>query len=81
MGAAWLAGLAVGVWTSMADVESLRRPTDRFEPKMPEDERERLYAGWQDAVARSASAVSRSTRTSDATERVGGSGRAKPPGQ
>jgi glycerol kinase len=56
IGAAWLAGLAVGIWTSLADLESLPRDRDRFESRMPEPERERLYAGWQDALARSGSA-------------------------
>jgi glycerol kinase len=55
IGAAWLAGLAVGMWTSMEELESRRRDTDRFEPRMSDRDRERLYAGWQEAVARSAS--------------------------
>ena len=54
MGAALLAGLAVGVWSSTADLEPLPRATDRFAPRMPEHERERLYSGWTEAVARTA---------------------------
>jgi glycerol kinase len=51
-GSAYLAGLAEGFWS---DPEELRRARQRdrlFEPGMAEDERERLYAGWRDAVAR-----------------------------
>ncbi len=51
-GAALLAGLAVGVWPS-ADALSGTRVRDRlFEPAMGADQRERLRAGWRDAVAR-----------------------------
>lgn len=51
-GAAWLAGLAAGVWATPNDLDRLPRQADRFEPRMPRDERERRYAGWQDAVRR-----------------------------
>jgi glycerol kinase len=52
MGAAYLAGLAAGIWGSTEEIAALPRSVDRFEPKMPPDERERLYDGWQDAIAR-----------------------------
>jgi glycerol kinase len=52
LGAAYLAGLAVGVWTSTDDIAALPRSVVRFDPVMPADERERIYVGWQDAVAR-----------------------------
>ena len=51
LGAAYLAGLAVGVWTSEDEIVSLQRPIDVFEPQMPETERAERYAGWQHAVA------------------------------
>ncbi|MCX6632777.1 MAG: FGGY-family carbohydrate kinase, partial [Candidatus Solibacter sp.] len=51
-GAAWLAGLAVGVWRSLEELAALPRPEQRFEPRMPESERTRLYDGWLRAVAR-----------------------------
>jgi glycerol kinase len=51
-GSACLAGLAVGVWNSPADLDQVRRHDRRFEPRMERDEREKLYAGWQQAVAR-----------------------------
>jgi glycerol kinase len=52
LGAAFLAGLAVGLWADEAEIESLVPPRDRFEPRMPPRQRETLYAGWQEAVAR-----------------------------
>jgi glycerol kinase len=52
IGAAWLAGLATGVWRSSADLERLPRTLDRFEPRMADAEREHRLAGWRDAVAR-----------------------------
>jgi glycerol kinase len=51
-GAAYLAGLAVGVWASEAEVADLPRPQDRFEPQMPAATRRARYEGWQSAVAR-----------------------------
>ncbi len=51
-GAAWLAGLAVGIWPSTSDLERLPRSVSSFEPRMPESERESRYAGWKEAVAR-----------------------------
>jgi glycerol kinase len=52
LGAAYLAGLAAGVWTDEAAIAALPRPHDRFEPQMPASRRAALYAGWQAAVAR-----------------------------
>lgn len=54
-GAAWLAGLATGVWSSFDSLSALPRKTDRFEPRMPPADRERRYRGWTDAVARARS--------------------------
>jgi glycerol kinase len=54
-GSAYLAGLAVGVWNSPAELDEARRCERRFAPAMAEAERQRLYAGWQDAVARARS--------------------------
>jgi glycerol kinase len=55
-GAALLAGLAVGVWPSAAALSGTRVRDRLFEPTMGADERERLRAGWRDAVARVRSA-------------------------
>jgi len=51
-GSAYLAGLAVGVWSSPAEIEQIRRTDRLFEPRMENGPREALYAGWQDAVSR-----------------------------
>lgn len=53
LGAAYLAGLAVGYWDSLDDVARNWQLERRFEPKMSQDERETLYAGWKKAVGRS----------------------------
>ena len=53
LGAAYLAGLAIGFWKSLEEVESFWRAERRFEPRMPAGQREDLYAGWRAAVARS----------------------------
>lgn len=52
LGAAYLAGLATGVWQSEAEIAELPRPHDSFEPHMADSERTELYAGWQQAIAR-----------------------------
>jgi glycerol kinase len=52
LGAAYLAGLAVGVWKSVEELERFWRSERVFEPRMNADERESLYAGWKRAVAR-----------------------------
>lgn len=54
LGAAYLAGLAVDVWPSQTAIADLPRELDRFEPAMSDDQRDRLYSGWQDAIARTA---------------------------
>ncbi len=51
-GAAHLAGLATGVWRDAAELNHVRRSERLFTPSMPQPERARLYAGWQEAVAR-----------------------------
>lgn len=53
LGAAYLAGLAVGYWDSQEEIEKQWRVDSTFEPNMGVDEREKLYAGWQKAVGRS----------------------------
>ncbi|MGE0865480.1 MAG: glycerol kinase GlpK [Vicinamibacterales bacterium] len=53
LGAAYLAGLAVGYWKSMDDVASNWALDREFRPAMPKERREKLYAGWKKAVGRS----------------------------
>lgn len=55
VGAAWLAGLAAGFWSSIKELERLPRQTTRFEPHMLASQRERLLQGWSDALSRSRS--------------------------
>ncbi|MDG0793761.1 glycerol kinase GlpK [Cohnella ginsengisoli] len=50
LGAAYLAGLAVGYWQSKQDIADSWRLDRSFKPVMRDEERERLYAGWQKAV-------------------------------
>ena len=52
LGAAALAGLAMGVWSGPEEVASLRRIEERFEPRLHEAEAERLLAGWRNALER-----------------------------
>jgi len=52
IGAAWLAGLAAGIWESLDALSALPRHEQRFEPAMPETERERLLSGWREAIWR-----------------------------
>ena len=53
MGAAFLAGLAVGFWRDTAEIAALWRCDRRFEPAMAVEQRERIVAGWRRAVQRS----------------------------
>lgn len=53
LGAAYLAGLAVGYWSSLDEIASQWRVARRFEPKMADDERLTRLHKWQRAVERS----------------------------
>ena len=52
LGAAFLAGLAVGFWRDRAEIAARWNLDRTFTPAMAEAERERLYAGWKRAVER-----------------------------
>jgi glycerol kinase len=52
VGAAFLAGLATGVWKTADELRRRRAVTARYEPRMSADECESLYAGWLRAVER-----------------------------
>ena len=54
LGAAYLAGLAVGYWQSLDEIATNWRVAKRFEPQISEDQRETLYRGWQKAISRAA---------------------------
>lgn len=47
LGAAFLAGLAVGFWESKDDIAKNWKLEEKFDPKMDEGEREKLYRGWK----------------------------------
>jgi glycerol kinase len=53
LGAAFLAGIAVGLWRGTEDVEAAWALDRRFEPSMDPGERSRLLRGWRRAVERS----------------------------
>lgn len=50
LGAAYLAGLAVGYWDNREAISCLRQVEREFQPAMEQSERQRLYAGWNRAV-------------------------------
>src|SRR5687768_18307287 len=53
LGAAYLAGLAVGFWKDTGDVTRNWALDREFAPAMAAAERDRLHRGWQKAVSRS----------------------------
>ena len=53
LGAAYLAGLAVGFWKSKEDIEHHWKIEKVFEAKMSAEKREELYDGWKKAIQRS----------------------------
>jgi glycerol kinase len=52
LGAAFLAGLATGLWHSLPDVAARWQPDRRFEPRISVDERAETLANWHRAVER-----------------------------
>ena len=53
LGAAYLAGLAVGVWKDRDDIEQNREVDRIFTPEMDKPTRDKYYEGWKRAVGRS----------------------------
>lgn len=53
LGAAFLAGLGAGVWSSTDELRDVWQLDRRFEPAMDQATRERLQQGWRAAVDRS----------------------------
>ena len=53
LGAAYLAGLATGVWGSTDEIKHLWMCDNTFQPKMAREDSEQLLAGWHKAVGRS----------------------------
>ena len=52
LGAAQLAGLALGVWRSVDELAALPKSLDRFEPRISDAQRRTALSAWEDAVAR-----------------------------
>jgi glycerol kinase len=53
LGAAYVAGLAVGVWPDTRDLHAHWKADKRWTPAMDQDQRGTLYASWKKAVGRS----------------------------
>jgi glycerol kinase len=53
LGAAYAAGLGVGIWKTQSDLERQWRIGQRWEPAWSVDQRDQAYRGWQKAVERS----------------------------
>ena len=53
LGAAYLAGLAVGFWKDQSMIAERRKVNRKFKPGMNEDKRKELYDNWKKAVKRS----------------------------
>lgn len=52
LGAAFLAGLAVGFWKNKEEIESSFYISEEYEPRIEAEERDKLYKGWKRAVER-----------------------------
>jgi glycerol kinase len=50
LGAAYLAGLAVGYWNSQEELTAQWNRDHCFEPRMEKEQSEQLYAGWKKAI-------------------------------
>jgi glycerol kinase len=50
LGAAYLAGIKSGFWENTNEFDSFNQDQDKFNPKMQDDERHLLLAGWRKAL-------------------------------
>jgi len=50
LGAAYLAGLAVGYWQDRAEIATQWQVDRKYEPTMAEEQRTKLYEGWKKAI-------------------------------
>ena len=60
LGAAFLAGLAVGYWRDRAEIAAIWKSDRMFQPAVDDGTRSRLYAGWKRAVERASGWADRS---------------------
>ncbi len=56
LGSAYMAGLAVGVWTNREELRGMFREKTRYERKMALSAADELYRGWKNAVRRTLTA-------------------------
>ena len=52
LGAAYLAGLAVGFWSDLSEIQQQWKVENKFSPLMKRDDAERKLSGWHNAVGR-----------------------------
>ena len=52
LGAAYLAGLAIGFWKNKEEISGKWEAGRQFQGKMPDEEKNALYKGWKKAVSR-----------------------------
>lgn len=64
LGAAFLAGIQVGIWNKK-DISKIRKIDTVFEPIITEYERNKKYTGWKNAVARTKSTTNQMLATQD----------------
>src|SRR5664280_1737404 len=50
LGAAYLAGLAIGFWKDTAEIENYWEAEKNFEPQMKEEERQKIIIQWGKAI-------------------------------
>ncbi|WP_380056276.1 glycerol kinase GlpK [Falsihalocynthiibacter sp. SS001] len=56
LGVAWLAGMRAGIYPDQAEFAANWSLETQFTPKMADEERDRRYVGWKDAIKRTLSA-------------------------
>jgi len=52
LGAAYLAGIAVGFWRSLKEIVEIPCPEIKFEPRIPRSNAKALRGRWNEAVSR-----------------------------
>ena len=50
LGAAFLGGLGLGVWKNIDEIKEMPNKTETYESEILEEDREKLYKGWQNAI-------------------------------
>jgi len=65
MGAAFAAGLAVGVWKNQQEIRALWKESETFVPKMSQKTRQKNWTGWKKAITRSLDWVEASPEDGD----------------